>query len=166
MPVRDLDKVTMQAVLAEMESSGGKHREHPMVTAGVNKGTRAVSSYGLMPNTVFEFTKRNKAFQQTPIGQAILATNGDPEGINSITQDEESDSLIHSSLIDEQNKRIAPHMAEDDDAELANVFAHRRGVSGAINSLKDKKYLNDPYVQDYKAKRFNRINKFLKEPKS
>jgi len=136
--------------LSEIESSGGKFREHDVNKSGLQKGTRAVSSYGLMPNTVYEYTKRDKEFQKTPQGQAILSSNGDPESINEITRDVNNDDVIMKSLLAEQNKRLNPHSSQYGvDAEVANVLANRRGVAGAIKSMRDGSYKEDPYVIKY-----------------
>jgi len=136
--------------ISMIESSGGKFRNHAMNEQGVQAGTKSVSSYGLMPNTIYEFTKRNKEFQQTPQGQAVMQSQGNPEQINSITQDIANDDQIMHSLLQEQDNRLRPHYeGYKVDPEVANVLANRRGVSGAIKSMKDNSYLSDPYVQKY-----------------
>jgi len=153
-------------VLAHLESSGGKNKLHAPQTSGIHKGTRAVSSYGLMPNTVKEFTLRNKEFQKTPTGQLILQNIDNPEAINKITEQQEHDDAIMSALLNEQRNRISKYADESDDPELLNVFAHRRGVSGAIKAAKDDSYYEDPYVKAYqeeKARRFPQLQSFLKK---
>lgn len=153
-------------ILSHLESSGGKNKVHKLQKTGLHKNTRAVSSYGLMPNTVIEFVKRNKDFQSTPTGQALLNIINNPEEINKITQQQKHDDAIMSALIQEQNKRLQPHLDETDDPELLNVYAHRRGVSGAINAAKDDSYKSDPYVKAYKEekiKRFPNVEAFLRK---
>lgn len=140
---------TMQGI-AQIESSGGKFRDHPMNQSGLQKGTKSVSSYGLMPNTVYEFTKRSKEFQSTPEGQRVLQTQGNPEAINSITQDTNSDDAIMKQLLVDQDSRLKPHYEGSPvDAEMANVLANRRGVNGAIKSIQNGSYQKDPYLQKF-----------------
>lgn len=151
-------------ILSQLESSGGKNKIHAMQNSGIHKGTRSVSSYGLMPNTVSEFVKRNKAFSTTPVGQQIIKSMGNPEAINAITEDQNNDDAIMRALLQEQDERLKKAAPPDADEELLNVFAHRKGVSGAIKAAKDGSYKNDPYVKAYqqeKEKRFPKINSFL-----
>lgn len=165
----NMDREELEAklkILAQLESSGGKRREHALQKSGIHKGTRAISSYGLMPNTVAEFVKRNKKFQQTPTGQTLLGAIDDPSAINEITKDPAHDTEIMRALLQEQRKRITPYMDETDDPELLNVYAHRRGVSGAIKAAKDDSYKEDPYVKAYieeKQKMFPQLREYLKK---
>lgn len=163
-----MDLETKLKVLAQLESSGGKNKIHNMQTSGLHKGTRAVSSYGLMPNTVAEFVRRNKQFQTTPTGQEVLKALDNPEAINKITEQQEHDDAIMRALVEEQNARLQKHIPEDADPELLNVYAHRRGVAGAIKAAKDGSYKEDPYVRKYieeKAKKFPHLVSFLEKPK-
>lgn len=151
-------------IISLLESSGGKNKKHAMQKSGIHKGTRAISSYGLMPNTVKEFVVRNKEFQKTPTGQLILKNINNPEEINKITEQQEHDDAIMSALLKEQNKRISKNVDPSDDLELLNVFAHRRGVSGAIKSAKDDSYYDDPYVKAYKKekeKKFPKLKNYI-----
>jgi hypothetical protein len=136
--------------LSQIESSGGQFRDHPVNESGIQSGTKAVSSYGLMPNTVYEFAKRNKEFQVTPEGKRILETRGDPNAINNITRDPVVDHSVMQRLLLEQNQRLAPHYQNTEvTPEMANVLANRRGVSGAIKSIQSGAYKSDPYLQRF-----------------
>lgn len=42
----------------KIESSGGKDMSHDPMTQGIHKGTSAIGTYGLMPNTIDEFSNR------------------------------------------------------------------------------------------------------------
>ncbi len=50
-------------IIRQIESSGGKNINHPMVHHGVNKGTKAIGEYALMPATVDELVKRKVEYQ-------------------------------------------------------------------------------------------------------
>lgn len=137
--------------IAAVESSGGKFRDHPYVNSGVQQGTHAISSYGIMPTTAYEMVQRNKPFQATPVGQQLLNTQGDPNEINRVTADTHNDSDIMGALIDDSSKRLAPYITRDDSPEAALLYAHRRGVPAAVQSLQEGKmgYMDDPYVKPY-----------------
>jgi hypothetical protein len=120
-----------------------------------------------MPNTVTEFVKRNKQFQTTPTGQKLSKVLGNPDAINQITEQQEHDDAVMKALIQEQDQRLQKHVPEDADPELLNVYAHRRGVAGAIKASKDGSYKNDPYVKKYveeKAKKFPQLMSYIKKP--
>jgi hypothetical protein len=147
---KPFDPTEVMGALSTMESSGGQNRNHPTVESGVQSGTHAVSSYGLMPNTIYELANRNKDFQGTPEGQAILETNGNPEQINKLTQDPQVDNLVMKHLLLDQDKRLAPiYEGSEVDPDVASVLAHRRGVAGAIKAIRNNSALKDPYVQRY-----------------
>lgn len=136
--------------LSMLESSGGKFREAPTVDQGVQAGTHAVSSYGLMPNTVYEMAQKDKQFQSTPVGQQILQTGGDPSQINQVTADPTKDQTTAAALWDYEQKRLGKYIPPDQ-LEDAGVYAHRRGVSGAINAyLNGQNLEDDPYVKQYR----------------
>jgi hypothetical protein len=73
-------------ILAHLESSSHTDRVHPIVNKGVNKGTRSISSYGLMPIDVLETAHKHAPFKNSDLGKQILTskTFGD---INHITTD-------------------------------------------------------------------------------
>jgi hypothetical protein len=143
-----MDNSQFLNLLAHLESSGGKRRVHPIVKTGVQEGTRAVSSFGTMPNTLWEMAQRNKKFQATPIGQEILKTGGDPEAINQITAVPHKDEAATIALKEEEEQRLKPYLTAEVDPTDAMLYAHRRGVPGAVAALQKKEPLeNDPYVQ-------------------
>jgi len=41
-----------------LESSGGIDTDHEVMTSGPHKGDKAIGTYGMMPNTLVEMTKR------------------------------------------------------------------------------------------------------------
>lgn len=141
------------AVIAQLESSSGKFRNHPVVNSGVQKGTRAVSSYGLMPRTLYDLAQKNPDFQKSQLGQQILETGGDPEAINKLTADTTNDDEAAAALWNSQQQKLSkvvpPELLDD-----ASVYAHRRGVTGAIKQYQSgKPFDEDPYVQNYKKRR-------------
>lgn len=146
------------AIIAQLESSNGKFRNHPVVNSGIQRGTRAISSYGLMPNTVYEMAQKYKPFRDSPLGKQILQTQGNPEAINQITADSMNDDEAANALWQYQQAHLAKVIPQDK-LEEASVYAHRRGVSGALNHFKEgRPFDEDPYVQSYKQKKASRFD--------
>ena len=143
-----MDSSELLQLLAQLESSGGKNRVHPIVKTGVQEGTRAISSFGTMPNTLWEMTKRNKQFQMTPLGQEILKTGGDSDAINKITKVPHKDEAATIALKEEEEQRLKPYMPPGVNSTDAMLYAHRRGVPGTVEALQNKEPIEaDPYVQ-------------------
>jgi hypothetical protein len=46
--------------ISQIESSGGKNMDHPMLQHGLQQGTSAMGKYALMPNTVKEIINRRR----------------------------------------------------------------------------------------------------------
>lgn len=51
--------------IKQVESSGGKNLNHPVIESGIHAGQSAIGSYGLMPNTIKEIKKRFPASVET-----------------------------------------------------------------------------------------------------
>lgn len=45
-------------ITADIESSNGQNMNHRMMESGIHKGTSAIGTYGVMPNTLKEFSNR------------------------------------------------------------------------------------------------------------
>lgn len=114
------------------ESSGGQFRVHDLVTVGVNKGTRSVSSYGLMPLTVKELLKTKFAYTYTGrlVKQAVT-----PRDINKITENQYHDNvafIYHWKNVQASVKKIVPLKH----SHHVSVLAHYAGVTGAYRFYK------------------------------
>ena len=134
--------------ISNVESSGGKDRVHDVVTKGVNKGTRSISSYGIMPRTAYELAQKDKEFGATPLGQGLLATGGDANAINDIAGDPANDEQITRALIKSNMRRLQKAGVPEAQLQPAIAFAHRRGMGAAQKALAQQKDFGaDPYVQ-------------------
>lgn len=61
MPIDPKQLETFLHYISQLESSGGKNVNHPVVETGPQAGEQAVGSYGMMPNTKQEFMNRYPA---------------------------------------------------------------------------------------------------------
>lgn len=110
-----------------VESSGGTRRYHPWIKRGVNRGTRAVSSYGMMPLTVKELL--STGFKNTKTGK-LVAKAKTPAEINRITEDEYHDDVAfqwHWKTMYYRIKKMTTTLT----LETA-LLAHYAGVTGAM----------------------------------
>jgi uncharacterized protein (UPF0147 family) len=50
-------------IIGQIESSGGKNTNHPVLKTGMHKGSSAIGKYALMPLTINELVKNNPQLQ-------------------------------------------------------------------------------------------------------
>ena len=154
MDLYDQYRPQLEAV-AQIESSGHKFRDHPIVNAGIHKGTKAVSSYGVMPLGVYELATKNKVFASTPTGQEILKAGADDPYANwahiaEVTRNQQHDNTAAAHLWNYQRERVSKFAKPEHDVDAITAYAHRRGI-GAAYSLMQKPdgyqtIMNDPYT--------------------
>jgi hypothetical protein len=134
--------------LAAIESGGHRNRIHQIITepSSAHLGMRAVSSYGIMPNTALALARSHKELGETPLGQNILATYNQygsdkatfGEKINEITKNQENDdTLMHYQLEDlssaATNAGFKPGTKEH---EHAMAYGHYYGTGKGGNKFK------------------------------
>lgn len=140
---------TEQCQFSWVESSGGTNRVHSVLKTGAHKGTRAVSSYGLMPLTVKELLKI-KTFRNSKIGK-LVAQAKNPKEINDITEKEKFDNYIFHVLRKNYKDRVKSKVSSNH-WYMVSVLAHYKGVVGAIKYYKKYEYegvLNHTYVKKF-----------------
>lgn len=136
--------------LADIESSGHKNRVHALQTGGIHAGTRAVSSYGLMPATLKEIATKHKPLRNSELGQQILAAKT-PEEINKITYHQPHDDALAKHAWEYTQSRLLKNAPGVDKQQLENltVYAHRNGINAALKAHKTGTVTSHPYVQKY-----------------
>lgn len=161
------DMSVVKNVISQIESSGGKFREHPEVKVGIHAGTKAHSSYGLMPRLMQELAQKKKDFAQTPTGLKILAS-GSPEEVSNITADKKHDDEAMRHLWEYNQSRIKKFAPKGADLELLGAYAHRRGIKGTYDALQNgglEAIHKDPYVSKFQQLR-NKIKSMGKSLES
>jgi hypothetical protein len=134
--------------LAAVESGGHRNRIHQIITepSSSHLGMRAVSSYGIMPNTALALARNHEELGKTPLGQSILATYNQygsdkaafGKKINEITKNQENDdTLMHYQLEDlsgaATNAGFKPGTKEH---EHAMAYGHYYGTGKGGNKFK------------------------------
>jgi len=109
--------------IKQIESSGGKNTEHPIIQGGIHAGQQAIGSYGLMPNTVQELA--NRAHTRAP------ASIDAPD-----IQQKYADQLADHVL----NRFQDPSMA---------AYAWNQGHNLTPEQVKARNYEQHPYVQRF-----------------
>lgn len=111
--------------ISQIESSGGKNMNHPVVQQGIQAGDQAVGKYGLMPNTMQELISRQ--------GRNPASVNtADP-----VVQQQLANQLADKVL----NKFQDPAMA---------AYSWNKGHNLSPDEVRQRGYENDPYVQKFK----------------
>lgn len=124
--------------IGKIESNNGQNTNHKMITSGIQKGTRAIGTYGLMPNTVDELVNSSK----------------DPDLQNLIDMSpEEKKNYIEKNP--EVERTLATQLAQKvltkqgGDPEKA-AFAWNQGHNLSPDQVADRDYQNSDYVQKFK----------------
>jgi hypothetical protein len=134
--------------IAAVESSGHKNRIHPLITdpTSGHHGMRAVSSYGIMPNTALTLTRTHKELGNSPLGKKILNVHSAyghnkalfGSKINELTSNQDNDDLLmHYQLEDLSSSAeklgFKPGTKEH---EHAMAYGHYYGTGKGGNKFK------------------------------
>jgi hypothetical protein len=122
--------------ISQVESSGGQNLNHPVIQNGLQAGQQAMGSYGLLPNTVQELT--NRARLQGQMTPQMAAASRNPASIESNPDLEKqyANQLANRVLTREQD----PYMA---------AYAWNSGHNLTPDQIRERDYMNDPYVQKF-----------------
>jgi hypothetical protein len=125
-------------IISHIESSGGKNFDHPEITSGVQAGTKAIGTYGLMPRTVQEIVKR------TGVDRAIASEP--PEVMKQILeQDPEREAQLANLLAERVLQR-------QKDLEKA-AYSWFTGHNLSPQEVEKRDYKNSEYVKKFQRLR-------------
>ena len=97
--------------IAQLESSGGENTDHPEVKSGLQKGSTAIGTYGLMPNTIREILNRKRlANQLQPADQELMKMNDDQ-----IREKVSSDPDLEKALAQQLATHVLQRQKGDED---------------------------------------------------
>lgn len=128
--------------IAQIESAGGKYTKHKTMRSGMHKGSSAIGTYGLMPNTIAEIIQRSK--QEPNADPNILALEALKE--DQLRQKLEQNPNLQDSLARNLAGRVLDRFAGD---ELRSAYAWNMGHNLPSKRITKEKLAGSPYVQKY-----------------
>lgn len=146
-------------ITKDIESSDGKDFNHKVMNQGIHKGTRAMGSYGLMPNTIKEFAKRLKTPELQELGDMS------PEEMYARM---ESDPQFESKVAEPIMESV---LSKYGDQRLAN-YAYQHGHNLPAEKIKEKMQGSErdlKFMERYKPEEeklaIEEAQKSIKQPK-
>lgn len=139
----NIDRDQFLKIIAQIESSGGKNLNHPVIESGLQAGQQAMGNYGLLPNTVQELT--NRARLQKQVTPEMEEASRNPASLRE-----------NPALQQVYAEQLANHVLDKtQDPEMA-AFAWNAGHNLKPDEIKKRDYLNNSYV-----KKFQKIRELL-----
>lgn len=141
----DLEIENFLKRIAQVESAGGKNTKHKLIKKGLQKGQTAIGSYGLLPNTIEEFYKRNELQPEENKDPLIASLKG-------LKQNQYREVLMKNPEIE---KAIAKNMAryvldrQQGDVDRA-AFSWNAGHNYTPKQLSDERIANSDYVRKFR----------------
>lgn len=132
--------------IGQLESSDGQNFNHTSIQNGIQAGTTAMGTYGLMPNTVQEIAHRAPSSVISPI--AALPPDQMKEAIESNPEVEQQ--IAH---------QLAQHVLRRQDNDEKAAYAWHMGHNLSPEQVQQRDYLNDPYVRRYQKIKNSLSNK-------
>jgi antitoxin component of RelBE/YafQ-DinJ toxin-antitoxin module len=148
-----MDKETFKRLISYLESSSGKQTDHPMVTSGIQKNTKAIGEYGLMPNTAIQMAKERVINNKnTPLDDIIMRATpqqvpeilkDNPQRYQDYVDDYADKALMSSDTPTEAATRwIGGVNAKD--ADLSRIQEKNSGRMNKLREFMDKKIIAPP----------------------
>lgn len=131
----------MLANIKHVESSNGKNVNHPLVTGGLNAGTKAIGNYAIMPLQIKEIANKDSNLKVHAKALNQFDHVKDQDKIAQYIQDHKLEDKLASSHL----KRIQAKFPNDLNRQ---VYAWNQGITGAMKASKEKIDGHD-YVKKY-----------------
>lgn len=128
-------------LISEIESSGGKNFEHPMMESGIHAGEQAIGQYGLMPNTVDELVNRAKKSGQMTLEMQKIGR--EPAELKAQI---EGDPAMEQTLARQLAEKVLSKFPNEDMA----AYSWNKGHNLTPEQIEQRGYENDPYVVKFK----------------
>lgn len=128
-------------LISQIESSGGKNLDHPMMHSGIHAGEQAMGQYGLMPNTVDELLNRAKKSGQMTVEMEKVGR--EPAQIKAQI---EGDPGVEQTLARQLAEKVLNKFPNEDMA----AYSWNKGHNLSPEQIEQRGYENDPYVVKFK----------------
>lgn len=148
----DQDKLArFLKIISQIESSGGKNFNHPMMESGIHQGHSAIGQYGLMPNTVNEVINRMQ-YNKTATPEILQLRDLDPTSLKkTIEQNSELENQIAQSLA----QRVLDRQKGNEEKA---AYSWNQG-----HNLKPEAIDSRPYMEHDYVKKFQNIKNALND---
>ncbi len=120
--------------IKQIESSGGKDIDHPVMESGIHSGASAYGQYGLMPNTVREMAKRQ--------GLKNLVGLDDPSLKAVLSEDPNVEQKIAEALA----QRVLNRAGDEEKAAYMWYMGHNLNPENITPEMLEK----HQYIQKFK----------------
>lgn len=123
-------------VIGQMESSGGQNFQHRPIVGGIQSGTSAMGTYGLMPNTVQEMAHR--------------APSSDITALSQLPPDQMKQNIETNPALENQvAQQLAQHVLNREGNEDKAAYAWHMGHNLGPQQIEQRGYLDNPYVREF-----------------
>lgn len=130
--------------IANIESSSGQDTDHPEVDDGIQAGDHAVGKYGIMPNTVMEFTKRIiKNGDAPPVVRQIATVQNPQDAANQVAADPDLEQLYAKNI----QQHLDQNQNGDEDKE---AYSWNQGHNLGSDDISQEDLDASPYVQKFR----------------
>ena len=137
-------------IISQIESSGGKNYNHPLIKKGPHTGHRAIGKYGLMPNTVSEIINRIRmSGASTPELQNLSKL--DPHVLKTTL---ETNPEIENKLAEALAQRVLEKQQDEEKAAYSWFQGH---------NLSPERIEEEPYKEHDYVKKYNMYKNMLSE---
>jgi hypothetical protein len=127
----------------QVETSGGKNLNHPLITYGMHKGHKAIGKYALMPLTIKEIAKRHVIGGGDDQELHELATSSPDKITKKVKTNPDLELKVARAL--------ARHVIERHGDNTPNAaFAWKYGHNLKPKNINKEKRDNDIYIQKFK----------------
>lgn len=129
--------------ISALESSSGKNTDHPEVNTGVQAGEHAVGQYGMMPNTIKEFSNRMVQQGNAPlVVQRINNMEDTQKAANQVGEDPELEQLYAKVM----SQKVLDSQGTPDKA----AYSWNQGTNLSPDAITEDKLNNSGYVQKFR----------------
>lgn len=133
-------------IIEQIESSGGKNTNHPIMKAGIHEGDAAIGRFGLMPNTLEEIYKRSK-----------LEGTHTPEMSELMRQENLKEQLESNPELEKEfARRLAERVLSRFPSSEQAAYSWNQGHNLTPEQVRKRDYKNADYV-----KKFQKIRSLL-----
>jgi hypothetical protein len=139
--------------VSQIESSGGKDTDHPVVKYGLSRGDKAIGRWGLLRNTVLEMNNRNRISGRL---------SPDREALNTMSREQMSEHFSKNPEMElELARQTAQHVLKRNKGDMHKAaYAWLHGHNLHPTEIDANKITNSDYVSKFRS--VDRKNPFAK----